>query len=78
MWPVHQRMAELHILHKKRPLTESEEKELYQCMEANANKAWKLAQLKNLSLLASITNDTQWQHEICAQIDKTYPYGTVL
>lgn len=75
MWPVHVRLGELWFINKKRPLTASEEKELAQCMEANANKAWKLAQLKNMSLVASTINDTIWQHEICQQIDKVYPYG---
>ncbi len=32
-------------------------------------KAQKLADLKNQSLMASMVNDTNWQHEICAKID---------
>lgn len=77
MWPVHKRIAELWMTKKKRPLSESEQKELEHCLEANANKAWKLASLENLSLVASMVNDTTWQHEICAKIDKVYPYGRI-
>lgn len=75
MWSVHNRMAELWFINKKRPLTEDEEKEMCICLEANANKAWKLAKLKNLSLLASITNDTEELNRICRQIEEVYPYG---
>lgn len=70
MWVVHQRMAELTTINKRRPLTESEMNEMAQCLEANANRAWKLAKLENMSLLASMTNDTEWQHKICSQIEK--------
>lgn len=75
MWPVHQRLGELWFKQKKRTLSNEEEIEFNQCLEANMRKAWKLAQLKNFSLMASIINDTDLQHEICQQIDKVYPYG---
>ncbi|GEL78851.1 hypothetical protein TMU01_30860 [Tenuibacillus multivorans] len=32
--------------------------------------AQKLATLENLSLAASIENDTEYQHEICKRIDE--------
>ncbi|BCJ86433.1 DUF7667 family protein [Effusibacillus dendaii] len=70
MWVVMQRLAELWTINKKRPLTEDEMKEMEQCLEANAKRAWKLATLENLSLVASMTNDMEWQHEICAEIEK--------
>jgi hypothetical protein len=63
-------MAELWIKNKKRPLSEDEQKELGHCLEANANRAWKLAELKNWSLLASMINDTEWQHQICREIER--------
>lgn len=78
MWSVHQRMAELWSIQKKRPLTKNEETEMVHCLEANMRKAWKLAELKNLSLTASLINDTQWQHEICKDIDKVYPHRNAL
>ncbi|MBG9776237.1 hypothetical protein C4A75_03795 [Brevibacillus laterosporus] len=33
-------------------------------------KAWEIAKLKNLFLITSMTNDTEWQHELCARIGK--------
>ena len=70
MWVIHQRLAELYFINEKRPFTEQEERDFLDCLKANANRAWKLAKLQNLSLLASLTNDTEWQHEICSAIDK--------
>lgn len=70
MWTVHQRMAELTTINKKRPLTESEMDEMAICLEANAKKAWKLAALENLSLVASMSQDMEWMHEICRQIEE--------
>lgn len=70
MWVVHQRLAELWDKKKKEGLTQEEEKEMEHCLEANKNKALKLAGLYNLSLAASLTDDTEFQHEICAKIDK--------
>lgn len=70
MWSVHLRMAELWEINKKRELTADELTELRHCLEANANLAFKLAKLKNMSLMASMINDTEWNHEICAEIQK--------
>ena len=70
MWPVHMRMAELWESNKERELTEEELTDFRHCLEANANLAYKLAKLKNLSLMASLVNDTEWNHEICAEIQK--------
>lgn len=70
MWPVHARMAELWTKQKRRPLTESEQEEFIHCLEANANRAWKLALLENFSLMASMTNDTEWMHSLCKQIEE--------
>ncbi|ATO48415.1 hypothetical protein P4V86_01955 [Brevibacillus laterosporus] len=70
MWIVHQRMAELWFINKTRELTDSEMTEMSHCLSANAKRAWKIAKLKNLSLIASMTNDTDWQHELCSRIEK--------
>lgn len=40
------------------------------CLAVNASYCRELAHLRNLSLLASMTGDTRWQHEICSQIEK--------
>lgn len=71
MWTVHQRIAELwYKLHHQGGLTEEETSELKLCLDAHMRKAQKLADLENQSLMASISNDTDWQHEICKKIDK--------
>ncbi|PPB10931.1 DUF7667 family protein [Brevibacillus laterosporus] len=70
MWIVHQRMAELWFINKTRELTDSELTEMSHCLRANAQRAWEIAKLKNLSLIASMTNDADWQHELCSRIEK--------
>lgn len=75
MLSVHWRMAELWTLEKTRGLTEDEQSELSACLHYNAIYARKLAGLYNLSLAASMTNDTEWQHEICSQIEKLENQG---
>ncbi|WP_438769223.1 DUF7667 family protein [Brevibacillus sp. JB24b] len=44
--------------------------EMSHCLSANAKRAWEIAKLKNLSLVASLTNDKEWQHELCAKLEK--------
>ena len=68
--PVHERLAELWVLKNSRPLTDTETMDMEHCLALNASYCRQLAHLKNLSLLASMTNDTEWQHEICRQIEK--------
>jgi hypothetical protein len=63
-------MAELWVIGRKRELTEDEQAELSACLHYNAIFAWKLSGLYNLSLAASMTNDAEWQHEICKRIEK--------
>lgn len=70
MWPAHQRLAELWLKQKKKPLSKEELDEMTHCLEANARRAWKLALLENYSLMASMVQDTEWQHEICRQIEE--------
>lgn len=68
--PIHQRMAELWVKNQKVGLDENEMMELNQCLAANVKLCWEMAYLENMSLMASMTNDVDWQHEICLEIDK--------
>jgi hypothetical protein len=70
MWATHKRMAEIWHKQKKTPLTEEEETELRHCLEANCNLVWKLAKLENLSLMASMIDDYDWQLDLCRQIEE--------
>jgi hypothetical protein len=68
--PVHQRIAELWTIQAARKLTELEDQEMTNCMIINANYCWKMAHLENQSLLASMTSDIDWQHEVCVHIEQ--------
>lgn len=70
MLAIHQRMAELWTISKARPWTDAEQEEWRLCHEANAGLSWKLAGLHNLSLMASMTKDYDWLHELCRQIER--------
>lgn len=73
MWVVHKRLAELWFKQlKEGALSNEEASEFKLCLDANMRKVQKLAELENLSLIASMTNDTEWQHEICRKIDEFY------
>lgn len=73
MWVVHDRMAELwNIQNNQRDLTKKEMEELKICLDANLNKCRKVAALKNLSLVASMCEDADWQHEICNKLEEVY------
>lgn len=71
MWPVHKMLALLWHKHSYgEGLAESEIGEFKESLDANMRMAQRLADLENQSLVASITDDTEWQHEICSRIDK--------
>lgn len=70
MLGIHQRLGELWMVQKKRELSQAEQDEFIICLEANLKLAWKVAKLKNLSLVASMSGDVTWLHEISAQLDK--------
>jgi len=71
--PAHRRMAELWTIGRKRELTQEERTELDQCLAVNAKLCWEMAALENWSLMASLTGDTEWQYDICRQIE-SLPY----
>lgn len=77
MWVVHQRLAELWFIAKRRNrdnpmlgLTDREVREFIESLEANMQRAWRLAHLYNLSFMASMIDNTTMQHEVCSEIDK--------
>lgn len=65
-----QRIAELWRIQKQRKLTNDEMSEMCLCLDANEGYAHKLAKLEELSYQAHQTNDWDWLHEICAEIEK--------
>lgn len=68
--PVHERLAELHLIIQKRPWTEEEEDSFEECMQVNSDVIHELNKIKEMSALAYKTEDTAWQHKICARIEK--------
>lgn len=67
--PIIQRIAELRISQKTHSLDQVQQKELDLCLDWLVNKCWTDALLKNYSLMASMTNDMNWQHEVCLEMD---------
>ncbi|GFN34020.1 DUF7667 family protein [Paenibacillus xylaniclasticus] len=70
LMPIYERMAELRIIQKRRKLTDTERLELDHCLDVNADHCLRLAQLYNWSLMASMTEDKEWQHELCQEIER--------
>lgn len=68
--PVVDRFVELMVVESYRPLNNQELVELAESFEYLKRRQERLWTLKNLSLLAHMTNDTEWQHEICAEIER--------
>ncbi|WP_425414010.1 DUF7667 family protein [Paenibacillus daejeonensis] len=68
--PIHERLAELWILRGTRELTDSERMDMEHCLAVNASYCRELANLRNMSLLASMTGDENWQYEICSEIER--------
>jgi len=67
---VAERFIELVITQHYRPLTGAEMKEFMESYQWLINRQWKIAKLKNLSLVAYQANDTEWHHEICAELER--------
>lgn len=66
----HQRLAELHLISKRRELTEGEQQEMAICMHQNAEYALSMAYLENMSFVAGLVHDVDWQFEICLDIEE--------
>jgi hypothetical protein len=77
MLPVHERLAELYILSRRRRLTASEETEQQQCLQVNAVYCWEMSRLQNEAFLADQTADEQWHQDICAQMFELRMTGKV-
>ncbi|MEK4206489.1 MULTISPECIES: DUF7667 family protein [Paenibacillus] len=77
MLPVHERLAELFILSRRRQLTAAEETEQQQCLQINATYCYELARLQNEIQLAEQTADLQWHQDICAQMFELRVTGRV-
>ncbi|WP_279041753.1 DUF7667 family protein [Brevibacillus borstelensis] len=71
---VENRLLELVGFMLKRQLTHDEWRELKHCHTALVNKQWKLNCLLTMSQLAHISEDVEWQHDICREIDKLTLY----
>ena len=67
---VQERFLELYHLRKYRWLTPQEQREWRECERLLDEYHWKLGRLKNLSYMAYQTEDWEWLHEICAEIDR--------
>jgi hypothetical protein len=70
MMHIHWRLAELWTIQKKRELSESELEEMKHSLQLNADYAYKLADFYNLALIANMTDDMNYLHELCCSIDK--------
>lgn len=64
------RFIELSITEQYRRLTKTERFEKKECLKLLEKRQWELGKLYNFSLMASETNDTEWQHEVAKEIEK--------
>jgi len=68
---VAERLLELLVIKEcYRPLTEMEQREYNESLQWMMNYMWRMATLKNLSMMAHMSGDTDWLHEICAEIER--------
>lgn len=70
MLAIHDRIAELWAIKQKQDLTTDQTMEMDICLKAHADWVWRMKKLENLSYLASMTDDVNWQLEICSRIDE--------
>lgn len=68
--PYHWRLSELVRAMQKRRLNDQEAVDMHHCLQLHEKYCWNIAKLEELSYLAHVTNDTDWQLEICARIDE--------
>jgi hypothetical protein len=70
----HRRLAELQIKANRlggyHYLSLSEQQEMHHCLLVNAKLVRELDELKQLSFIAYLANDTEWQYEICRRIEE--------
>lgn len=64
------RFIELAIAEQYRQLTKIEQCEKQECLKYLEERQWKLARLYNFSLMAYETNDHDWHHNVCAEIER--------
>lgn len=71
---VHRRLAELTIKARQvggyDRLAKDERIDLHHCLQVNAALVIKMDELKQLSFIAYQSGDLDWQHSLCAQLDK--------
>ncbi len=70
MNPVAERFIELSVLKQHRKLTLSETQEFNESFKHLEKREWQKAKLKELSYFAHITDDIDWQHELCSELEK--------
>ncbi|MED5019303.1 hypothetical protein P9847_18535 [Paenibacillus chibensis] len=70
---VHRRLAELtekaERLGGYNQLSLLEQLDITHCMKVNAKLVRRIDELKQLSFIAYEANDTEWQHELCKELD---------
>jgi hypothetical protein len=72
MEPFHRRMAEIWLKgkdHKFKNLSQKENKEFWESLEAHTRWAEELSRLEALANLAHKLRQKEWEDEICRQID---------
>ncbi|RBP89361.1 hypothetical protein DFO70_1118 [Cytobacillus firmus] len=72
IWSVHKRLAELRQKQRTRELNSQEEMELQQCLDANMFRCLQIARLQNESFVAHLSNDHDWQHDVCRKLDEIF------
>jgi hypothetical protein len=70
MLTINIRLAEIWELQRKRDLTEAEELELKQCLQANASYVRKRSEFLNWMYVASLTKDIEEEAKYAAEIIK--------
>lgn len=70
MDPVAERFIELSVIKRHRKLTISETREYNESFKHLEKLEWEKAKIKNLSLAAHITDDIDWQHDLCSELEK--------
>ena len=67
---VAERFIELAAAMQYRSLTLQELREWRESYKYLTMRQWQISKLKEMSYLAYVPGDTEWHHEICAQLEK--------